>query len=193
MPIAFTPEKQHIVKQSLREIALELVKNTSVRNIKVEQLTKAAGISKGAFYKFYPSKEALFYELLRHLHGDIYSPALDMLTDTAIQNPADALCKSILRCFEALDTSDYKRFWLEDSPEIMETVSEKEKQAQYTAEMELFRNFLNHFGTLKVSEDLAFDAIRALITTVYNRKSLEPNYETILRWMAQGVCSHIFK
>ncbi|MBQ8233711.1 MAG: TetR/AcrR family transcriptional regulator [Lachnospiraceae bacterium] len=192
MPVAFTQEKQYMIIRQLQEIALTLAKDIPVRKIKVEQLTAAAGISKGAFYKFYPSKEALFYELLRQLHKDIYSPALATLTDESVQDPADALCKAILECFEALNTSDYKRFWLEDSLEIMKAVSEEEKLAQYTAETELFRSFLNHFGTLAVSEELAFNALRALIGTVYNRKSLEPNYETILRWMAQGVCSHIF-
>lgn len=192
MPVAFTPEKQHIVQQSLREIALELVKETPVRKIKVEQLTKAAGISKGAFYKFYPSKEALFYELLRQLHGDMCSPALDVLTETAFQNPADALCQAILQSCDALEKSVYKRFWLEDSAEIMKTVSEEDKQAQYAAEVELFSTFLNRLGTLAVSDKLAFDSVRALIQTVYNKNSYGSNYETILHWMAQGVCCHIF-
>lgn len=57
----------------------------------------------------------------------------------------------------------------------------------------MLRKFLRNFGELTVNETVAFDAIRALISTSYNRKNLEPNYETILRWMAQGVCGHIFK
>lgn len=192
MPIAFTAEQQHSIRQSLRETALELVKSTPLRNIKVEQLTTAAGISKGAFYKFYPSKESLFYELLRQLHEDIFSPALQVLADTTIQTPADAMCKAIILCCEELEKSDYKRFWLEDSPEIMKAISEDEKQFQYAAEIKLFDLFLNRFGTLAVSKEIAYDAIRALVTTVYTRKSLESNYETILRWMAQGVCDHLF-
>lgn len=192
MPVAFTPEKQQFIRQSLRDTALLLVKEFSVRNIKVEELTHAAGISKGAFYKFYPSKEALFYELLRELHNDIFSEPLALLFDTSYDNPADALCDSMIACYKALDTCDYKRFLLEDSLEIMNIVSESEKQAQHLAEEDLFFQFLSRFGSLAVSRELAFDAIRTLIATIYSQSALNSYYETILRWMAQGVCDRLF-
>lgn len=193
MPVAFTPEELNSYRQKLQEAALRLVADTPVRKIRVEQLTQAAGISKGAFYKFYPSKELLFYNLLRQLHREIYAPALKILTDSAVQDPADALCSAIIRCYDALEKSPYKRFWLEDSTQIMKAIPEDEKQGQYETEAALFRSFLTRFGPLAVTEAAAFDAIRALVLTVYHRRCLEDNYEPILRWMAQGVCSHIFK
>ena len=70
--------------------------------------------------------------------------------------------------------------------------NEYQSVTQMEAEKELFRKFLNQFGPLAVSEELAFTSLRALIMTVYSREKLGPDYETILRWMAQGVCSHIF-
>jgi len=192
MPVAFTPEKQQFIRQSLRDTALLLVKEMPVRNIKVEELTRAVGISKGAFYKFYPSKEALFYDLLRQLHNDIFSEPLALLFDIGYDNPADALCDSMIQCYKTLDTCDYKRFLIEDSLEIMKIVSETEKQAQHISEEELFFRFLNRFGSLAVSRELAFDAIRTLISTIYSQSTLTSNYETILRWMAQGVCDRLF-
>lgn len=39
-----------------------------MRQTTVDQLVEAAGISKGAFYKFYSSKEMLFLDLLEDLH-----------------------------------------------------------------------------------------------------------------------------
>ena len=102
-------------------------------------------------------------------------------------------CHSILVCCEALERSPYKRFWLEDSAEIMKSISEEEKQDQLKAETALFRTVLTRLGDLAVPEEIAFDAVRALICTVYQRRALKENYESILCWMAQGVCSHIFK
>ena len=81
---------------------------------------------------------------------------------------------------------------MKDSHEIMAAIPEEKKTAQMKAEKELFWKFLNQFGPLAVSEELACASLRALIMTVYSREKLGPDYETILCWMAQGVCSHIF-
>ena len=66
MPVAFTEEQQAEIRKKLYDAAKNMVIDTPYHAIKVEELTKAAGISKGAFYKFYPAKELLFYEILRN-------------------------------------------------------------------------------------------------------------------------------
>lgn len=47
--------------------------------VTIKQLTDSVGISKGAFYLFYPSKEHLFYALLRQMHTELYGPAMELL------------------------------------------------------------------------------------------------------------------
>ena len=60
MPIAFTAEERTVLTGQLLESARRFVKEQSARKVTVEQLTDSVGISKGAFYLFYPSKEHLF-------------------------------------------------------------------------------------------------------------------------------------
>lgn len=60
MPLAFTHEEQLNIQQKLEESAFSLVKQKSVKKITVRELSNQAGISIGAFYKFYPTKEHLF-------------------------------------------------------------------------------------------------------------------------------------
>ena len=93
MPVAFTEEQQCEIKHKLCEAARNMVIDTPYHAIKVEELTKAAGISKGAFYKFYPAKELLFYEVLRSLHEELFSSAMENFTTSQEQTPEDALCK----------------------------------------------------------------------------------------------------
>lgn len=192
MPVAFTEEQQCEIRRKLCEAARNMIIDTPYHAIKVEELTKAAGISKGAFYKFYPAKELLFYEVLRSLHEELFSSAMENFTASREQTPEDALCKTLLDCYDKVHSSRYRRFWMKDSREIMAMVPEEKKKAQLEAEKALFRKFFNQFGSLTVNEELAFAALRTLIQTVYSREKLGPDYETILRWMAQGVCSHIF-
>lgn len=61
MATAFTEQEVQIIKSKLKEAARQFAVTTGVRKTSVDQLALATGISKGAFYKFYPSKEALFF------------------------------------------------------------------------------------------------------------------------------------
>ena len=138
------------------------------------------------------AKELIFYEILRSLHEELFSSAMENFTASQDQSAEENLCRTLLDCYDSVHTSRYRRFWMKDSHEIMAAIPEEKKTAQMEAEKELFRKFLNQFGPLAVSEELAFTSLRALIMTVYSREKLGPDYETILCWMAQGVCSHIF-
>ena len=73
--------------------------------IKVEELTKAAGISKGAFYKFYPAKELLFYEILRSLHEELFSSAMENFTASQDQSAEENLCRTLLDCYDSVHTA----------------------------------------------------------------------------------------
>lgn len=192
MPVAFSQEQRQKIQQDLREAAKKMLMDTPYHAIKVEDLSRAAGISKGAFYKFYASKELLFYEILRELHDELFSSAMQTFVDAKGQTADEVLCRTLLICYDEVHTSEYRRFLMKDSREIMAVIPEAEKQAQQEVEVELFHKFFRQFGELAVSEELAIAALNTLILTVYSREKLGADYETILRWMAQGVCSHIF-
>jgi AcrR family transcriptional regulator len=64
MPKAFTEqERQGVIERLLAE-GYRLFVTYGIRKTSVEELASAAGISKGAFYLFYESKEALFMDVM---------------------------------------------------------------------------------------------------------------------------------
>lgn len=67
-PKAFTEQEKEIIQGKLMDAAEQFLSTTGVRKTTVEDLAKAAGISKGAFYSFYESKEVLFWEALMRVH-----------------------------------------------------------------------------------------------------------------------------
>jgi AcrR family transcriptional regulator len=65
MPRAFSQREQDAIRASLRDQArAALLAGTSVKRVSIDDLARVAGISKGAFYGFYPSKELLFLDVL---------------------------------------------------------------------------------------------------------------------------------
>ncbi len=80
MPKAFTEREKTIIRARLREKGAALFSAYGLKKTNIEELTQAVGISKGAFYLFYDSKEALFLELLQQYEADYRA---NMLRDIA--------------------------------------------------------------------------------------------------------------
>lgn len=65
MPKKFTEEERLLVQRKLLEAGRRSFEAFGLKKTSVEDLTKAAGISQGAFYLFYGSKEELLFELMQ--------------------------------------------------------------------------------------------------------------------------------
>jgi AcrR family transcriptional regulator len=64
MPKAFTEQEKDWIRTRLVEQGYELFATYGLKKTNIEELTQASGISKGAFYLFYESKEALFMDVV---------------------------------------------------------------------------------------------------------------------------------
>jgi len=63
MPVIFNETNFELYRNLLLENGLELAKQGGLKNIRVENVTKRAGLAKGTFYTFFPSKEEFIYEI----------------------------------------------------------------------------------------------------------------------------------
>jgi AcrR family transcriptional regulator len=63
MPKGFSDQEKTSIRRHLLDAGAVMLRTHSVRKISVDDLARAAHISKGAFYQFFPSKEALFLAL----------------------------------------------------------------------------------------------------------------------------------
>jgi len=63
MPKGFTEHEKELIGKRLIEQGYKLFSAYGLKKTNVEELAESAGISKGAFYLFYESKEALFMDV----------------------------------------------------------------------------------------------------------------------------------
>src|SRR5687767_5574899 len=79
MPKGFSEREKAIIRAQLLAKGRELFATHGIKKANVEDLTRAANISKGAFYLFFNSKEELFFELLGQFedeyHADLIAAA----------------------------------------------------------------------------------------------------------------------
>ncbi len=70
MPKAFSDKEKLIIRQKLLEEGKKLLERFGVQKTTVEEITRAAGISKGSFYLFYPTKEEFFFEIFESIEKE---------------------------------------------------------------------------------------------------------------------------
>ena len=77
MPKAFTEHEKELLRAQMREKGKALFEKQGLKKTSVDELTEAVGISKGAFYLFYESKEELFLDILEQLEQEIQAKILE--------------------------------------------------------------------------------------------------------------------
>lgn len=84
MPKGFSEREKTIIREQLLEKGRELFQIYGMRKTSVQDLTSAVGISKGAFYHFYNSKEELFLEILERFEAEYQEHILGYEIDPAL-------------------------------------------------------------------------------------------------------------
>jgi len=77
MPKAFSEHEKEIIRAQMRENGKDLFEKQGLKKTSVDELAEVAGISKGAFYLFFESKEELFLEILEQLEQEIQTKILE--------------------------------------------------------------------------------------------------------------------
>lgn len=77
MPRAFNGREERQIRARLRKDGRKLFAAQGVLKTSIEEIARSAGIAKGSFYKFYGSKELLYFELLEETQNEIRAPLLD--------------------------------------------------------------------------------------------------------------------
>ena len=125
MPKAFTEHEKDLIRKRLIEQGYKLFSVYGLKKTSIEELAQAAGISKGAFYLFYESKEALFMDVAelaeQHFRQEILA-AVDLPGPSprarlyAILKKAFSLLKTI-PILQFLTGSDYDVIFRRTPPE----------------------------------------------------------------------------
>ena len=102
MPKQFSEQERRKIDARLLSVARDLLAHRSARKIVVEELTRAAGISKGSFYLFYPTKETLFYEVMRLEERTVQGPLIAALESLDPPTP-DAVAGILVRGLAMVD------------------------------------------------------------------------------------------
>lgn len=104
MAKAFSEKERTQIRERLKETAIICLEKGSIRTLSVDALSKEAGISKGAFYIFYNSKEELFFDVITECHEKAEALLTEQLSIPGIKGPIE-LTRILVATFHAIDSS----------------------------------------------------------------------------------------
>ena len=133
MPRGFTEQEKKNIRIRLIRSGKEAFGLYGIKKTSVEDLARKAGISKGAFYQFFPSKEDLYFAIIRDYETDQQNKIYRLMTED--KNMGRDLLRQVIKgIMEQIDYDPFLRrllgkeefdyLWHRFTPEQLETAME---------------------------------------------------------------------
>lgn len=192
MSRSFTEREKENIKRSLREACKQSWTQYGYKKTSVDDLCKQVGISKGAFYLFFESKEALFCEVLCFVQEQICNTALEVIEKHKDKYGVAEALKLIYQEYDRnnfLYNSDSTDFTILMNKLSEEQVKKIEKFNHMSQQLFLSQPYLK----FKVDADLAMSVIYSLIMNVKNKEILPHNHMETFDFMADHLIESIYE
>ena len=192
--MAFTEEQNETIRRDLIREARCCGVTVGMRKTSVEQLTEAVGISKGSFYKFFDSKELLFFAVLEDIHTECFAAAQKSLQENAAIDPASRTAAAILAACRWLSETKAFVFIENDAEFLLHRLPEEVKTAHYHDDEMHIRLLLEKYDLVpKRGTSLAAATVRGLILTVSHKEQIGELYPQVLETLVYGACRELFE
>lgn len=182
-----------MIIQQLKKAARQYAAVVGVRKTTVDQLASAASISKGAFYKFYPSKELLFFELLEEFHTEVYEEAERAFLAHNGLSTEEQVTQAILAACHTMEHAGMMEFVERDVPYLLRKIPEEIREAHYHSDEVHIRALLERAGLTPLGgAELAAAVVRGLFLILPHRENIGTQYPAVLEIMVRGACHQLF-
>lgn len=192
--MAFTDYETERIREALLAETRRCAVTLGMKKTSVDQLTQAVGISKGSFYKFYESKELLFFAVLEDIHAELYEVADRALRENESLPPTERATAAILAACKRLSDTGVLVFIENDAESLLRRLPENIKSEYYHDAETHVRELLEKSGLIpKGGMELAVATVRGLILTVSHKAQIGELYPQVLKILVHGACKELFE
>ena len=192
MARSFTEREKENIKKGLQDACKRSWTQYGYKKTSVDELCREAGISKGAFYLFFESKEALFCEVLCSVQEQIRQVASRAMEEQKDRYGAAKALKLIYREYDKnnfLYNSNATDFTI-----FMNRLTEdqiKKIEASNNVNQQLFLD--QPYLKLKVDADMAASVIYSLIMNIKNKDIFPCNHTETFDFMVDHLIDSLYE
>ena len=192
MARSFTEREKENIRRSLQEACKQSWTQYGYKKTSVDDLCRQAGISKGAFYLFFESKEALFCEVLCSVQEQICNAASEVIEKHKDKYGVAEALKLIYREYDKnnyLYDSDNADFTILINRLSEEQAKKIEESNHMSQQLFLGKPYLK----FKVDADLAMSVIYSLIMNIKNKDILPNNHMETFDFMVDHLIDSLYE
>ncbi len=197
MPKPFSESERTYIKNRLMEEAQVCLIHFGMRKTTVDELVKRVNIPKGTFYLFYPSKEALFFDIFCTLQNELQAALLDWIDELQGNVNADTITELIFQLYKQVDSTFLYPFISNGDLELMmrklppEVVKEHTQTDDFSME-----RLISLLPGVQAKENVKLfsAALRAIFCTMLHKREIgEDIFDDTVRVMLRGVVLQLFE
>lgn len=190
-PKAFTEEEKEIVRGRLKESALKYLATTGIKKTTVEELARAAGVSKGAFYLFYDSKELLFLDALEDVQAKMHEEIIAGMQK--YDDKKQGFVSVVSDMYRHFATNTWMLKLMDDEYEILMRRVPKERIAAHIAMDDASTKRMTEvIAGLSIDPEKISAIMRMLFMCTLHREEVGPLADDAFLFMLEAVANKIF-
>lgn len=195
MPRGFSETERAQIQSRLLEHGRNFLATYGVRKTSVDDLTTAAGISKGAFYLFFPSKEELFFTIFEQLEASYQAELLGLL-ERVEGEPRERLRIFFSHAFSLWRSSPlFRHFGREEFEHLARKLPPERLAANLHRDQRFVATLLEHWQAqgiaIDMHPDLLTGLLRALFFVSLHADDIGPHYPQTIARLIEMVAAHI--
>jgi AcrR family transcriptional regulator len=196
MPRRFSSDERAQIAQRLRDVGRLAFATHGLRRVTVDDLARAAGISKGAFYLFFDSKEALLIDLFERFEADFQHKLLDEVLRPEL-GPAESL-RMLLRTAVTVRSTDplLRNLSDADMEVLMRRIPPDQAAALLEADVASAGRFVEYWreqgSPLSIDAGVLTGLMRAIVLTAFRQHEIGAAvYEQVVHLMIDSVAQRL--
>lgn len=180
MPKAFTEHEKELIGKRLLEQGYKLFSAYGLKKTNIEEIAQAAGISKGAFYNFYESKEALFMDVIEQVEIRVRQEVLAVIDLPGLSPRARlfAVLKKAFTCFETIPILQF--FTGSDYDLLFRRIPAEKLQEHLSRDQAFFEELISRCQnagiSIRVQSEQIIGLLYPLVLTILQEDDLGRNY-----------------
>ncbi|KEI74975.1 TetR family transcriptional regulator [Clostridium botulinum B2 128] len=191
MPKGFTENEKTIITEKLIRECKSNWQKYGYKKTSIDVLCRDIGISKGSFYSFFDTKEALFYQVIKETQENLYEIVEDRISQNQSKyGVAEALKEIYLEYSKSSFMYDTKN---PDFLSFFNKLSEQQRK-ELTEKSYVGTKFMLNkpFLSLKIDEDLAISILTAMLTSISQKDNMLCDSVEVFGFMIDNLIDDIF-
>ena len=192
MAAAFTEVEKEKIRCALRSSAMTHARAVGMKRTSVDELCADVGISKGAFYHFYGSKELLFLNMLEERYREIAAKVISTYNNPSEMPKDNQAAEMFLEAIRMFETDGLIRFVYEDVPLLLRRIPQSVMTEHYQSIEDFILRLMKNCGfCFRVSEKEAADILRILFMSLLFAGEIGDGYECALNTLVHCACTRL--